>query len=197
MATLSVDEASLKLSDLVWNAKTTGERVVLVLDGQPAAAIVRLRDIEALEETIELLSSGDVVHRLADADAAFGGGDVLAGSDLSAIDPSGRYAKSKPNVKPGEEPWELLVSGQASRTISKLPGHVADAVARLMFVRLTSEPQQAGVELRGQLSRRFAARVETETVIYRLDTTKHSVRVLDVLHRGGLIGQAQTGGQRW
>jgi prevent-host-death family protein len=197
MATMAVDEASLKLSDLVWAAKTTGERVVLVLDGRPAAAIVGLRDLDALEETIDLLSSGDSVRRLGEAEAGFSAGDVVAGSDLSAIDPSGRHAKSRPNLKPGEVPWELLVSGQASRSISKLQPHVSDLVLGFMFARLISEPQQAGVELRGQLSRRFAARVETETIVYRLDTNKHYVRVLDVLHRGGFVGQAQPAGQRW
>jgi len=65
MGTLSVDDASLKLHDLVSNAGATGERAVLVLGGHPTAAIVGLRDLGGLEETIELLSSGDVVRRLA------------------------------------------------------------------------------------------------------------------------------------
>jgi len=181
----------------VSNAGATGERAVLVLGGHPTAAIVGLRDLGGLEETIELLSSGDVVRRLAEGDAAFDAGDVLAGPSLSEIDPSGRYAKGRPNVKPGELPWELLVGGPASRTLSKLPAHISDIVVRFMFERLTSRPQQAGVELRGRLSRRFAARVETETIIYRLDTVKHSVRVLDVLHRGGLVGHGQAAGQHW
>jgi prevent-host-death family protein len=197
MGTLSVDDASLKLHDLVSAAGATGERVVLSLGGRPAAAIVGVRDLGGLEETVELLSSGDVVRRLAEGDAAFDAGDVLAGPSLCTIDPSGRYAKARPDVKPGEVPWELLVGGQASRTISKLPAHISDLVVRFIFERLTSAPQLAGVELRGRLSRRFAARVETETIIYRLDTVKHSVRVLDVLHRGGLIGQGQSAGQRW
>jgi antitoxin YefM len=198
MGTLSVDDASLKLHDLVSAAAgATGERVVLSLAGRPAAAIVGLRHLAGLEETIDLLSSGDAVRRLAEGDAAFDAGDVLAGPSLGTIDPSGRYGKTRPDVKPGELPWELLVSGPAARTLSKLPAHISDLVVRFIFERLSSRPAQAGVELRGRLSRRFAARVETETVVYRLDTVKHSVRVLDVLHRGGLVGHGQSAGQRW
>jgi hypothetical protein len=45
------------------------------------------------------------------------------------------------------------------------------------------------VELHGFLARRLAARVETVLVIYRLDSVKRVVRLVEVLNIGGLVGR--------
>jgi hypothetical protein len=51
------------------------------------------------------------------------------------------------------------------------------------------DPIGSGVELHGFLTRRLAARVETALVVYRLDSVKRVVRLVEVLNIGGLIGR--------
>ncbi|HEV2361542.1 MAG TPA: type II toxin-antitoxin system Phd/YefM family antitoxin [Acidimicrobiales bacterium] len=189
MGSLSVEDAGARLGDVVAGVRSTGERAVLLLGGEAAGVIVRPRDLASMEETIEMLSSADAMRAITEGDAAFMSGDILVGESLKQIDTAGRFATAASSV-PDDERWELMLSGSAHKAIGKLPGHVSDLVLRFMFERLQVDPQRAGIELRGNLHRRMAARVETETVVWRLDTVKHACRVLAVLHRGGLLGQA-------
>lgn len=203
MAGIEVSAAAQQLGDIVAAVAQRGERVTLLEGGAPRAVMVHPYELRALVETIELLSDPDVMRRIADGEASFHTGDVLAGSDLVALDPDHRYARPGTQRPAGgaatatDGPWDMAVSGPAARSFAKLPAHIADLVRALLFDRLVVEPTRYGVELRGSLSRRFVTHVETELVIYRLDSVKHSVRILEILHGAGRPGERVEPGRHW
>ena len=52
------------LSGLVDDVATTHERVVVTRHGEPAAVIVAIDDLEALEETLEILADATLVRQI-------------------------------------------------------------------------------------------------------------------------------------
>lgn len=190
MLTLDVLEAGPRLAELVASVAGRGERVTLTVQGAPSGVLLHPRELASLVESIELLSDHEAVRRIAAGESAFQAGDVLAGTDLSALDPTHRF------VRPPEA-WDVAVSGPARRALERGPVHLREMVLRFVFERLSADPQRHGVELRGGLSRRHVARIETERVVYRLDSVKRSVRVIEVLHGAGLVGQSTDSGRRW
>ena len=202
MTTVDVAAAGPQLAEMVAAVTQRGDRVVLAQGAVPVAALVALRELRALDETVAILSDRDHMRYILAGEDAIQNGDLLAGSDLELLDPSHRFvqpanARSATTAAPTPDRWELVVSGPARRRLGKLPGHLADVVLRFFFERLVVDPMRVGLELRGALSRRYCTHVETETVVYRLDSVKHSVRVIEILHTGGLVGQAMEPGRHW
>ena len=77
--------------------------------------------------------------------------------------------------------WRLVVSGPARRAILGLPGETSRTrVIDFVTGDLLESPGTVGVELEGQLSRRYVAAVADQRVVYRLDPTNRAVRVVDV-----------------
>ncbi len=73
MRTATVTEAKNSLSALVTEVDAVGERVVITVNGMPAAVLLGADDYEALMETIECLSDPGVAdairsHRAGSAD---------------------------------------------------------------------------------------------------------------------------------
>jgi hypothetical protein len=85
--------------------------------------------------------------------------------------------------------WGLVASEPARKALDELQFHVADEARRFIFGQLLVDPVASGVELHGFLARRLAARVETALVVYRLDSVKRVVRLVEVLNIGGLVGR--------
>lgn len=202
MTLVEVAAAGPRLGEMVAGVSERGDRLVLAQAGVPVAALVSLRDLRSLEETVALLSDRDCVRLIFEGEDAIQRGELLAGSDLELLDPSRRFvqpamARAGTAAVAAPDRWELVVSMPARRRLERMPGHLRDAVVRFLFERLVADPARVGIELRGTLSRRFAAPIETESVIYRLDSVKQSVRVIEVLHRGGLVGQPMEPGRRW
>lgn len=52
------------LSGLVEEVATTHERVVVTRHGEPAAVLVAVDDLEALEETLEILADDTLVRQI-------------------------------------------------------------------------------------------------------------------------------------
>lgn len=53
------------------------ERVTLTRNGRPAAILISPEDLEALEETLAVLSDPDLMRQLAEAKDAVAAGDVV------------------------------------------------------------------------------------------------------------------------
>ncbi len=73
MRTATVTEAKNTLSALVSEVDSVGERVVITVNGMPAAVLLGSDDYEALMETIECLSDPEIAeairaHRAGSAD---------------------------------------------------------------------------------------------------------------------------------
>ncbi len=67
--TRSLAEAKAHLSELVARAGTEHERITVTVHGRPTAVLLAVEDLEALEETIAVLSDPALMRSLSDADA--------------------------------------------------------------------------------------------------------------------------------
>ena len=65
----SLAEVKAHLSELVALVGAQHERITVTVHGRPAAVLLAVDDLEALEETIEVLSDAAVMQALAQANA--------------------------------------------------------------------------------------------------------------------------------
>src|SRR5579862_3520285 len=93
MTLLEVAAAGAHLSEMVAGVADRGDRLVLAQAGVPVAALVSLRDLRSLEETVALLSSPDAVRMILEGEDAIQRGELIAGSDLELLDPGHRYVQ--------------------------------------------------------------------------------------------------------
>jgi antitoxin YefM len=84
MATLSLADVKAHLSQLVARVSGQHERVFVTVHGKPSAVLVAPEDLEALEETIEVLADADAMRRLHASDAELARGEVETQEDLDA-----------------------------------------------------------------------------------------------------------------
>ena len=202
MATLAGEGDNVK--DIVDRLLSSRDRLYVERAGAPVAAFVSARELEGLEYTIDLLSEPKTVRRILEGEAALQGGNLYMGAELAALDPDARFVAravtggvvlAAAMRSGGGHRWDLVASVPARKALDDLQFHVADAVRRFVFGPMLNDPAGCGVELHGFLARRLASRVETALVIYRLDSVKHVVRLVEVLNIGGFVGQQET--RRW
>ncbi len=84
MSTLSLAEIKAHLSEIVDRVERDHERVVLTRNGRPAAVIMSPADLEALEDTLELLSDADALAEIRAAQAEVAEGRVVDAETLRA-----------------------------------------------------------------------------------------------------------------
>ncbi len=192
------------VDDVVDHVLSTRERMFVERDGAPAAVILSARELEGLEYTVDLLSEPKTVRRILEAEAALQSGNLYMGEELAALDPDARFvvravtggvALAAAVRTTADNRWGLVASEPARKALDELQFHVADEARRFIFGQLLVDPIGSGVELHGFLARRLAARVETALVIYRLDSVKRVVRLVEVLNIGGLVGRHDS--RRW
>jgi antitoxin YefM len=82
--TLPLAEIKKRLSEIVDGVEQRHERVVLTRNGRPAAVILSPEDLEALEETLEILSDPKAVREIRKAEAELDRGDVMTADQLRA-----------------------------------------------------------------------------------------------------------------
>lgn len=78
MQTISVSDAKNRLSQLVESIDTTHDAVTITRHGRPAVVMISIDDLDALQETLALLSDPHHVDEVDEADA-----DIAAGRTLS------------------------------------------------------------------------------------------------------------------
>ncbi len=83
--TLPLSEVKSKLSEVVDEVATTHERVTVTRNGRPIAVLVSIDDLEAIEETIDLLSDPAAMDDLAAGRAAIASGDVATKSEIEEL----------------------------------------------------------------------------------------------------------------
>lgn len=74
-STLSLAEVKAHLSQLVSKVSAEHARVTVTVHGRPSAVLLAVEDVEALEETIAVLSDTDLVRELAQAEAEIARGE--------------------------------------------------------------------------------------------------------------------------
>ncbi len=82
-SSMSLAEAKAHLSEVVNRVGTQHERVLVTVQGTPSAVLIAPADLEALEETIAVLSDGDAVARLTASEAELAAGLGESEDDLA------------------------------------------------------------------------------------------------------------------
>lgn len=70
MKTLSLSEAKMKLSELIERVHSTDEEVMITKNGRPAAVLVSAGEFDSWKETIEILTSPDLIEEIRNGLAA-------------------------------------------------------------------------------------------------------------------------------
>jgi len=81
MAVESLRSVRDHLSSFVDRVQRQHERVVITRNGTPAAVLISPDDLEAMEETLDVLGESEAVRGLRDAELAVSAGDVVRGAD--------------------------------------------------------------------------------------------------------------------
>ena len=81
----ALSEVKAKLSQVVDEVATTHERVIVTRNGKPAAVLVGADDLEAIEETIAILSDDAAMRSIAQACEAIRSGDVDSRTDIEQL----------------------------------------------------------------------------------------------------------------
>ncbi|MBK6763908.1 MAG: type II toxin-antitoxin system Phd/YefM family antitoxin [Micrococcales bacterium] len=81
MSIHSLREVRDRFSEVVDRVEREHERVTVTRNGQAAAVILSPDDLAELEETLDVLSDPDALADIREADAAYGIGDVVRGTD--------------------------------------------------------------------------------------------------------------------
>ena len=81
--TMKLAEVKATLSEVVSRVHTQHERVTITVHGEPAAVLIAPEDLEALEETIAILTDNETVARLISSDAELARGEVVTADELA------------------------------------------------------------------------------------------------------------------
>ncbi|MHB1166756.1 MAG: type II toxin-antitoxin system Phd/YefM family antitoxin [Candidatus Nanopelagicales bacterium] len=83
MTVTSLANVKAQLSAFVESVSTTHERVVITRNGEPAAVLISPEDLEALEETIAILSDLRAMADIEEARRAIAEGDLVDMADVT------------------------------------------------------------------------------------------------------------------
>lgn len=79
---MTVTEAKARLNDLVDEAETTHEQVVITRHGRPAAVLLAAEDLESLQETVYWLSQSAIMASIGEAEADISTGTTVSSDEL-------------------------------------------------------------------------------------------------------------------
>lgn len=82
--TLSLSEIKARLSEVVDQVEREHDRVVLTRNGVPAAVLISPEDLQALEDTLELLSDRSALDEIEAARGDIETGEVVGADELRA-----------------------------------------------------------------------------------------------------------------
>lgn len=85
METLPLSDARSMLSSVIARVEATHDRVTITRNGRPAAVLISPADLEALEETLDILSDPVAMRRLREGEAAVAAGEVVDDAGLREL----------------------------------------------------------------------------------------------------------------
>jgi antitoxin YefM len=80
--TLPLAEIKARLSEIVDRVQGQHERIVLTRNGRPAAVLISPDDLEALEETLELLADSDALREIEQGRQEIARGESVTAEEL-------------------------------------------------------------------------------------------------------------------
>jgi antitoxin YefM len=84
MTMLPLGDVKSHLSELVGRVHDHHERVTVTVHGKPSAILIAPEDLEALEETLEIMRDAATMNRLAESDAELARGEYVSAEELAA-----------------------------------------------------------------------------------------------------------------
>jgi prevent-host-death family protein len=87
---LSLADAKAHLSEVVEGVETEHRRVVITKHGRPSVVVLAVADLEALEETLDILSDPEAMEDLREAEQARRSGDSV---ELTKDEALARWAR--------------------------------------------------------------------------------------------------------
>ena len=85
MTTIPLADVKARLSAVLDEVRDTHERVVITRNGRPEAVILALSDLEALEETLDLLSTPGALEQIRQAEADIAAGGAVDADELRRL----------------------------------------------------------------------------------------------------------------
>ena len=82
--TRSLADVKAHLSEIIDLVESQHERVVITRNGRPAAVLVSPRDLESIEETLDILSAPGALEDIRAAEHEIGRGEFLTAAELRA-----------------------------------------------------------------------------------------------------------------
>lgn len=83
MTALPLGDVKSHLSELVGRVHDHHERVTVTVHGRPSAILIAPEDLEALEETLEIMRDAATMNRLAESDAELARGEYVSAEELA------------------------------------------------------------------------------------------------------------------
>lgn len=83
--TLPLSEVKAKLSEIVDEVVTTQERITVTRNGRPVAVVLSTDDLEAIEETLAILSDPAAMREIQQGRAAITSGDVVTKDEIETL----------------------------------------------------------------------------------------------------------------
>lgn len=83
--TLPLSEVKAKLSEVVDEIVTTQERVTVTRNGRPVAVVISTDDLDAIEETLAILSDPAAMREIEQGRTAIASGDVVTKDDIETL----------------------------------------------------------------------------------------------------------------
>jgi antitoxin YefM len=86
-------DVKARLSELAGRVQEHHERITVTVHGRPSAVLIAVEDLEALQETLLVLSDPDTLRRLVESDAELARGEVVSAEELAeSMAARGRYS---------------------------------------------------------------------------------------------------------
>jgi antitoxin YefM len=85
MTTIPLADAKARLSAVLDAVRDTHDRVVITRNGRPEAVIMSVSDLEALEETLDLLSTPGALDEIRAAEAEITHGEAIGADELRRL----------------------------------------------------------------------------------------------------------------
>ncbi|HEY2306129.1 MAG TPA: type II toxin-antitoxin system Phd/YefM family antitoxin [Streptosporangiaceae bacterium] len=82
MTVIPLADAKARLSAVLDEVRDTHDRVVITRNGRPEAVIMSVSDLEALEETLDLLSTPGALDGIRAAEAEIASGEAIGAEEL-------------------------------------------------------------------------------------------------------------------
>jgi prevent-host-death family protein len=85
MTTIPLADVKARLSAVLDEVRDTHERVVITRNGRPEAVILAVADLEALEETLDILATPGALEQIRQAEGEIARGEAIDADELNRM----------------------------------------------------------------------------------------------------------------